>query len=169
MAHLPVRGVHPSGRRPAAAVAAVGQETLVAKLSGWSFIGIDGGPLIARKPAGAADEKRRAFLSGLAPIAAEVFLPLDYFAREMGRTWDKQLPPDFPAGYRPKPMAGTPPPDLVAAVAVLMRVGLLVVDGFKVDAVTRTDFKPRSWATCSSATRRGWRRSSTGPATRRAA
>ena len=39
-------------------------------------------------------------------------------------------------------MAGTPPPDLAAAVTVLMRVGLLVLDGFKVDAVTRTDFKP---------------------------
>ncbi len=89
-----------------------------------------------------ADGRRRAFLSGLAPLRAGVALPLDVFAREMGRLWNTALPADFPAGYRPNPPADTPPPDLCAAVVVLLRVGLLAVDGIKVDAVTRTGFQP---------------------------
>ena len=135
-----------SPARPQAALPrdgnATAEETLIATLGGWRFVGMAGVPLITRKPAGAADAKRRAFLADLAPIQAGVVLPLDHFAREMGHLWNTALPADFPAGYRPNAPAGTPPPDLCAAVVVLLRTGLLVVDGFKVDAVTRTEMQP---------------------------
>ena len=97
-------------------VNAIAEETLVATLGGWRFVGMGKVPLITRKAAGIADAKRRAFLADLAPIQAGVVLPLDYFAREMDRLWNTALPPDFPAGYRPNPPAGTPPPDLSAAI-----------------------------------------------------
>ena len=121
---------------------ATATETVIATLGSWRFVGLGGVPLVTRKAGGVADGKRRAFLNDLAPIRAGVVLPLDMFAREMGRLWNTALPADFPAGYRQNPPAGTPPPDLCAAVVVLLRVGLLAIDGFKVDAVTRTGFEP---------------------------
>ena len=123
-------------------VNATAEETLIATLGGWRFVGMGKVPLITRKPAGIADAKRRAFLADLAPIRAGLALPLLFYAQEIGRLWNTALPADFPAGYRPNPPAGTPPPDLCAAVVVLLRTGLLVVDGFKVDAVTRSELKP---------------------------
>lgn len=121
---------------------ATATETVIATLGAWRFVGLDGVPLVTRKAGGIADSKRRAFLEGVAPLRAGVVHSLDAFARAMGRLWNAALPADFPSGYRPNPPAGTPPPDLCTAVGVLLRVGLLAVDGIGVDAVTRTDFQP---------------------------
>ena len=118
------------------------EETIVATVGGWRFIGMGGVPLITRRAGGPADSKRRMFLDGLAPLRAGVCLPLDFFAREMGRLWDKALPPDYPAAFRPDPPPGTAPPDLRAALVVLIRIGLLAVEGILIDAVTRTQFQP---------------------------
>ena len=119
---------------------AVPQEDELANAGGWRFLSMTGVPLITRTEDGEANERRLAFLRFFVP-RLRVALPLGIHAFAMGSMWGPQLK-GFPDTFlrlsrESYPTSGLP--DLVKAAAVLMRVGLLVVEGMATDAVTRAD------------------------------
>ena len=121
---------------------AVPQETEIAAVGGWRFLAMGGVPPITRRNGGRAAQHRPAFLALLLP-RSRTCLPLCVYAYEMGRTWGASLD-GYPATFLRAPssasaLSADALSDLATAMAVLMRTGLVVVEGMGQEAVTRTD------------------------------
>ena len=142
-----VHGHHVIRRHSTPALVPV--ETDLGSIGGLRFVGIGEVPPIRRKSGGLADRSRRVFLEFAVPLLPSR-VRLDGFAQAMGSAWSGSLSADYPKRYA---AAGQLPPllatfggtkavtgsteELVSAAAILMRAGLLVIDGGLKLGVTR--------------------------------
>ena len=121
--------------RDAARLAPV--ERKLADIGAWRFVALEGVPPIRRKTGTFADQRRMSFLRSVLPHAGRVPMLADY-AANIGRTHGVDLSGHPDAFSNARQDLGPSWTDLVSALGVLMRVGLLVVDGIGQPGVTRS-------------------------------